>query len=285
MIGRTIYLWHKLTDMEHIEHASQEEINAVLRELAETAMAENYPGFAIEPFQRLGDILGLKRAADLALLQGEVLDPLKAYVSLKDEEGIARVVEISSKTKDTSMLDRVLNYTGLAEKISLKGEEFVSSRGFKRSPYFCIARTFNPASILTPNYDVGVSIAHGGLWSAYAFDFFGLPIIIAEAHRKGKGATFRWHDSPERIKDSRVLVLDKDAVTGRTLRRTVREIEKYSPKSLDLFFNHDPVGSNSLYGYARLDAVPKGFGKVFYPAAFDYMNYPKIFEKLKQRFG
>ena len=68
------------------------------------------------------------------------------------------------------------------------------------------------------------------------------------------------------------------------LRKVSSEIKKYSPKSLDLFLNHDPRESNSEWGYSVTSNVPQDFGKTFYPLMLDYSNFSQLYDKLRNRF-
>lgn len=105
---------------------------------------------------------------------------------------------------------------------------------YSRNGHFQAA--VNAASMLASQYDQGIGIANGGLWLAYVFSLYGLPTVNVDMKRALNGATYKQIEpfGEEEIKEKRVILFDNDVVTGRTLRRAVREICKFKPKGIDL---------------------------------------------------
>lgn len=264
--------------------ASKEAIDKLYAEMGKVALQEENPYLAIMAFKRLNDKKKLKEAGDLAMRKRCLFDACDAYRLINDEKSVEKIVEIASGNKDEFILENVMRGK-LIDNIYDDFRRFNRERGFEGSIAFDIPRTFNVAGNLAENYDLGVGIAKGGLFASYALDTMGLPIVLAEAHRTNGGATFKWIDSPENLKGKNVLVIDKDTVSGRTLRRTLKELRKYSPSSVDLFLNHDAIRSRSSWAYSHLESVPEDFGKIYTPIMFNYNNFPKIYKYLKNKFS
>lgn len=96
------------------------------------------------------------------------------------------------------------------------------------------------AGILKPDYDIGLALAADGLGLGFAFERTGLPVRVVKLGRRGNGARWEPIDKicEEELKGKKVLLFDNDAVTGRTLRRTVRELSVFSPGYVDLLLNY-----------------------------------------------
>jgi len=282
MYDQTLELAQELRQLKH-SHAPQHEITACLRKLGETAMHEENIYKAVEAFIELGDKQGLKQAADLGFQIEYGIDSLRAYELLEDEQGIKKHVQRASVERDKYTLRHALEYKGLSEKISQGFSEFRESKGYDESASFPVEETFNAAFQLARQYDYGIGIAKGGLYSAHAFSVFDLPVILAEAHRKGRGATFKWFDSPECIEGKDVIVFDKDAVTGKTLRRTIRELQEYSPNQVDIYFNHS-ANKNPISIRSLIENISQEFVNVWYPANLTYDNFYEAFMQLREKF-
>lgn len=115
---------------------------------------------------------------------------------------------------------------------------FASRMGNSRppSPTFALDEATVAARALHGQYDLGIELAADGLATGYIFNCYGLPTKAVQLTRKGRGATWRPLDVivDQDIRDKRLLLFEWDVVTGTTLKRTVRELERYSPKHMDL---------------------------------------------------
>lgn len=103
--------------------------------------------------------------------------------------------------------------------------------------------TFRAAQELSKSYDFGIGIAWGGVFSSFAFYSFGLPVSLVNMSRTGKGASWSPIDGIDyqKIHNKRVIVIENDAITGRTLRRAIREIGKFKPHSVDLLLHYENI--------------------------------------------
>lgn len=103
------------------------------------------------------------------------------------------------------------------------------------------------------DYDRGIALTMDGLWLGYFFNSVGLPVNVVEAKRKGLSAMFNPIDEIKRddIKNKRIILFDLDAVTGRTINRASKELEKFNPKYIDALLIH-PSTIVGVGNYKRL---------------------------------
>lgn len=165
--------------------------------------------------------------------------------------------------------------------------ERVGEARAQQMPSFEPEIAFAAAKQLAPQYDVGIAVAADGLWLGYFFQLAGLPVKAVKLARKGSGASWQPLDplNEEDMREKRVIVLENDVVTGRTLERTARELGTYTPSKLDLILIHQVTAihrrkSGTWFPYFRegvkvvqsdrneiyLDTraqVPKAFGQVY----------------------
>jgi len=116
------------------------------------------------------------------------------------------------------------------------------------------------AQILANEYDLGIELARDGLLLGYIFNLHGLPTKAVKLGRRGRGATWRPLEDimPEDLKNKKLIVFDNDAVTGRTLRRTVKELSKFAPAYMDLFLvmNYTPVSPKKYEDWRKRGYLP-----------------------------
>jgi len=199
------------------------------------------------------------------------------------ERCIAPLIRHRSDYGSTT-IDGLLIDHGIARVISSRFEEWEKAKGLRQASQQSITDTSNSAAHLVQQYDVSVPIAKGGLFAGYMFEQFGLPSIICEYHSKGRKKGFGWINSPEAIRDAKVLVLDKDCVSGRTLGAVLKEIRKYSPAVVDVCFNHNPLPTNS-YGIGTFSQnIPEGYRNRFYPNSFPLRDFPVVFQQAREIF-
>ena len=130
--------------------------------------------------------------------------------------------------------------------IKVDHKEFAEYCGKQGISSVCPAHQFSgfncaAAAECRRDYDLGVGIANGGMYASYMMHQAGLPVMTVEMKRKGRGAT--WQPKTfigEKLTGKKVLVIENDIVTGRTMRRAVREIMKYSPSEISACFMEGP---------------------------------------------
>ena len=91
------------------------------------------------------------------------------------------------------------------------------------------------AKDLRGSYDICVALAMDGLGFGFVFHEHGWPTKVVRLHRKGSGATYDEITpiSRQDIAGKRVVLLDNDMCTGRTMSRAVRELQAHKPECID----------------------------------------------------
>lgn len=123
--------------------------------------------------------------------------------------------------------------------------EYARRKGFDKAYFFNIIQTVHNLISLAQDYDVFLGVARGGLYSASVADLLQFPNALIEVHAHGrKRPVSKWIDPQPRqlLNGKRVLILDKDAVTGATIAEMVRQLEPFKPKAIGVYFNHGPRG-------------------------------------------
>lgn len=94
---------------------------------------------------------------------------------------------------------------------------------------------------LPKQYDLGIELARDGMWLGFMFSLYDFPIKTVKMSRNGDSAI--WQPigdlKEEDIKDKRLILLDNDVITGRTIKKAVEELGKYSPKFMDLLLIYE----------------------------------------------
>lgn len=97
------------------------------------------------------------------------------------------------------------------------------------------------AQTLKTQYDLGIALATDGLWLGYVFHAHGVPTKAVKLRRMGGGATWQPIDNitPQEVEGKRILLFDNDVVTGRTIKRAVKELNRFSPEYIDLLLVYE----------------------------------------------
>ncbi|HII39300.1 TPA: phosphoribosyltransferase [Candidatus Micrarchaeota archaeon] len=97
---------------------------------------------------------------------------------------------------------------------------------------------------------------HAGDYTRARAELYGMPTFVLDvsAHGRAKPSS-KWKDSIKRedVEGKRVLLFDKDAISGASVREALWRISKFKPKSVAIYFAHSP----SEYGIeTRLSSLP-----------------------------
>lgn len=158
---------------------------------------------------------------------------------------------------DTS-IDEVLLEAENQLKIAEMAKVYASQHGFAKINEFPIVRAFHDLSALSDSYDLVVPIAKGGLFSGAVADSLGLPTRVMEVHaHHRKRPTWRWIDPvrPEEFKGKRILLVDKDTVTGASVKLAVQQLRSLQPASIGVYLNNaeSPGIGSSKRGIALIE--------------------------------
>lgn len=145
---------------------------------------------------------------------------------------------------------------------------------------------------LSGSYDLVVAIAKGGLFSGGVADLVGLDVRVIEIHaHKRKNATFKFVDkiAPEDVAGKRILLLDKDVVTGDSIKEAVKRLAPYGPSAIGVYFNH-PTSKGMGFSSARAAKELETLGIIIHhpfntPAAPSLPVFYKIHEQLNTPLG
>lgn len=240
-------------------------LDALYRALGPIGLKARNAHLTIDAYTRLGSTEGVRHA--LAVYEDQRsgyldLDLLIAYRFLGDQAAIERLARNDPAAHRMGGLEADLVAGG--ESFTRRLISYVETLATERDlPIRCsdpdgIVLELTALYTLAREYDVGVALTTGGIASGMIAQAYGLPVIAARTKRQGRGATFAWCDDPEQVRGARVLVLEDDAITGKTLRRVSDEILAYQPRGLDLYL------ANDIRRVIRSDtaAVPRAFTRI-----------------------
>ena len=261
---------------------SRSEIRIARKELGRLALEERNPYLARETYEKLRNKKGIKQASELALELDQLYDAAKGFLSLEDLEGLKRTMDRAVITKDLPWIEHIMDYKDLESKIFEGFHKFFDKKRIETGPAYPLLENLNAAYSLAPNYDYGIGIAKGGTFSEYLFNLFGLKVLTAETHRKKSG--FIWYDSPEQLHGKKLIVFDKDAVTGKTLKRTLQQLKPFSPEFVDLYVNIN-ISTRPCSIRTIPEAIPNGFRNSFDPSKISKDKLVEMFETLLKKFN
>lgn len=238
---------------------------------------------AIYIFSDIHSCQKLRQVGDMALQAKDGMAALMAFSKLDDQPKLIKAVKLLCLDRDEGFEYWLVDFAMskfVEEALYESFRDFYLSYGFTKGNVvaFEFSQVFQAAYNLGSKYDLIIGNAKGGLCSAYAFYLLGFKTKLCETHRKGRGATFKWLDSVKEtdFAGKNILLLDKDIVSGRSLRRIVRELSIYPYAKLDVFFNW---GSS----HSRLRNVPSEINEAFYPEKLDYGNFYEVLEILASK--
>ena len=253
-----------------------------LMAIAESGLTCSRQDIALAIFETYGtqdDLRGL--VDDVLEKKSNVPEAVRASALLGDQDRLRRSVDLIIENHAPDYFTEAFS-PDQKQEIRNRYDSFKTETEFEcAGGGFELYEALNAAYELKDQYDVVVGVAKGGLYSSFVFDLIGIDMKLCEAHKKGEDeTTFEWHsDFLEDLEGKRVLVLDKDVRSGRSLTRVVDELQQYSPAKVGVFFNHNPdqqLGS-------LLQNVPDGISRnnVHYPGKMDYGNFYEALVELQ----
>jgi len=241
---------------------------------------------AVECYQKTGKSEKLRETAVNALEDGDagsLYEASRAYNILRDLEGVHSVIKAAI---GQGIAGEIENYLPdeLCTDFYAKLDGYCKRHGFDPCVKFPLAKSINAAFNLVPKYDLGIGVAKGGLYSSFLFSLFGLKTYTVEVHNhNGEGILKIENLAPEKLEGKRVLVLDKDVVSGNTLKLVAEALGKMRASAFDVFLSYNPVCESGASIGSVVKNVPKQFGNVFYPALFGYDRFVEALETLEEK--
>ncbi|MBI4896089.1 MAG: hypothetical protein HY832_00895 [Candidatus Aenigmarchaeota archaeon] len=281
---RTSRLRDRIKEKRERHLYQEEDLRNDLYRLGQVALEEGALYTAKKVYLELNDRDRVREVAERCLYENWLHDAVDAFLFLDDRNGIFRTIK---KADSIGLQDPwfQLQYIGekTTQRVIQSFKDWTTEQGFNYAVFFELGPTVNMAYHLENQYDVGIGIAKGGLFSSYIFQLSGLPIKIVESHRKGSEATFQWTTgtTPQEIEGKKLLVLDKDVRTGRTTGRVLKELQRYNPSAIDLALVHKPVPSDSSFG-TLVENIPDGYRSVYFPNNFYFQSFDKAVAQIER---
>lgn len=252
---------------------------------------ENNAYKAMRVFEVAQDFEGLRRVADCFLRERpDDLNLPRVLIDLEDHEGIRNLsnredieFEESTYIELFRSLDEPLH--DYIKKFLEENKTPVATGGINWGIDLIAIRN------LAQEYDIAVPIARGGLNQGAIARLWDMPTRIVDiaAHRR-KVARGRWVNpvSAEDFNGKRVLLFDKDAVTGASVRKAVSMLKKFQTESVGAYFTHKILRPGSI----GIGTITKGLPnelEIFSPKNAPMENagdvYVEAHEKLETLYG
>ncbi|MFA5993049.1 MAG: phosphoribosyltransferase [Candidatus Pacearchaeota archaeon] len=215
----------------------------------------------------------------------------QAFAYLKDLGNLVPILEDLRASSDSCLNELISRFIG-SRVVSRFGDEekrWISDRGFDGQKPGFVDRSLVMAHSIARNYDLGIGIAKGGLPLAYMFNLFGLDIRVVESHPRYNGRmrkipTFKAHDDISDIRGKRILVLENDTLSGKTLERVGSELVRYNPATIDVAFIYDPINPRTMGNGTRVDVIPRRiYRETYFPKDFSYNSLGEAVKELERR--
>ncbi len=246
---------------------------------------------AMRVFEAVQDFQGLRKIADVLLReQPDSFDLPRVLNDLEDQENIRNILNRGEVALRERAYERA--FDSLNEPLYEYIGRFLEENGALQATGM-INEGIDLVAIrnLAREYDIAVPIARGGLKQGAIAHFWGMPTrIIDIAAHKRKVPKGEWINpvAPEDFNGKRVLLFDKDAVTGSSVQKTVSMLEPFRIKSIGVYFTH-PVLEPGSDGIGTItDGLPKGL-KIFSPgnAPLEHAGdiYLEAHERLETLYG
>jgi|GEM_PF-1186706 len=201
-------------------------------------------------------------------------DGLRALVRIFDNEldydAFNALLELERYDDTLKILGRHLNdmefifsgnhpfVTEVERAASKHVKEYAKQLGYCTPTHFWLVPIARDLIRLSESYDVFVPIAKGGLYSGGVADLLGLRTIAMDvkAHeRKNPLSCFVSPFEPEDIRGKRVLILDKDVVSGASIREAARLLAQYEPAEIGVYLNWEVGDISSAEAAGEIEAT------------------------------
>lgn len=267
-----------------------------LKEIGENALTVEHNTYvALVAFRETNDFAGLRRIADFLLKErpDSTMDLPQALILLEDHEKIAELLNDPDNKLSKFVIGDFFDLLNpqLQEYITeyLKSNKTPVATGAINEGVDLIA-----IRNLAKKYDIAVPMARGGLYQGAMADFWGMPnrtIDVAAHNRKVPRAKWVHPVTEKDFAGKKVLLFDKDAVSGASVRKTVSMLEKFKPSEIGIYFTHKAAPPTQVISTGMLSMThglpPKV--KVYSPANPPLENagdiYMEAHERLETQYG
>jgi len=246
---------------------------------------------AMRTFEATQDFEGLRKVADYFLRERpDSFDLPRVLTDLEDHEGIRNLlnredIEFRKSTYEQSFesLNRPLH--DYIKNFLEENKTPVATGGVNQGIDLIAIRN------LAQEYDVAVPIARGGLNQGAIARLWEMPTRIVDiAAHKRKVPRGKWVNpiEPGDFNGKRVLLFDKDAVTGASVQKAVSMLKKFQTESIGAYFTHSVLEPGSIGIGTITRGLPQGL-EIFSPKNAPLKNagdtYLEAHEKLETLYG
>ena len=239
---------------------------------------------AIQAFKATQDFEELRKVTDYLLRERpDSFDLPYLLIDLEDHEGIRNLLNREDIKLPTYAYEELFE--------PLKEALWNYIENFLRENKISIATGIINQGIdliaiwnLVKEYDIAVPIARGGLNQGAIAHLWGMPTRILDIAAHGlKRARGKWVSSvsAEDFEGKRVLLFDKDAVTGASARKAVDMLKKYHPESIGIYFAY-PVLRPGTIGGVNTSGLPEGL-EIFSPHNASIKNAGEVYIEAHER--
>lgn len=219
---------------------------------------------AVEAFQKLHDFPMLKKIKDL-IPENKRTEYFFCYLSLLESLENYEEIESFIEKLDQEKIDGFFSFEDFRKAIYQKALSLPAKKGKE------LSGTTNNSDILAiyklaKEYDIAIAIANGGLFQGAIAAFLGMPLkVLAISAHNQQNIKTEWLDpiSREDLAGKRVLLFDKDVISGATVRSAFEIMRHFAVSKIGLYLSIRP--SSSPYGLgSHLESIPAGI-EVYYP--------------------
>jgi len=239
------------------------------------------PVFALIMFLKSGKKKEINELSEICLTQGETTSALMGFEATQNKGGILKGIQ--DRNLDNLILrGSLMNYIGrtLLKKEGKMFRKWKKEKGFNQRTGQFMPPVINMVYNLKDNYDLGISVAKGGLYLGFVFDLFGLPMKVVECHKRK--SYFKEIDKiiREDVEGKKILVLEDDINTGVTSKEIFCKINENNPLFVDISFAHDKPFT--LEEDTSVLLIPMGYRKAYSPNFFNYEKFDGAVELWKK---
>lgn len=247
---------------------------------------------AINAFMASNEFGEIRKIADQFINEQlhESYDLSRMLIWLEDYEGIQNLLNNTDDKNKEFILNKVANSTVssgiLGEPLIKYKDNFLRENGTPIATGGLNEVDLVAIHNLAKQYDIAVPIARGGLKQGAIAKLWEMPIKIVDiaAHNR-KVPRGKWIGSVSKndFANKRVLLFDKDAVSGSSIRKTVEMLSKFQPASIGVYFTHN-ITSKESPGFTRTEGLPQGL-EIFCPKNAPLQNAGDIYIEAHERLG
>jgi len=243
-------------------------------------------------FDAAQDFSGLRKVVEHLLEEyRNSIDVPKILNLLEDHEGIRDFLNTHSDLETYAYYEEAFEsvrnelYRYITEFWQKNGTS--AATGILNEGVDCIA-----LHNLAQDYDIAIPIACGGLKQGAVAHLLGIPTRIADIHAHNQPtAEGTWINSvtAEDFDGKKVLLLDKDAVSGATIQEAVDMLKEFKVKEIGVYFAHPILPPNATHEIGtNISGLLKDL-KIFAPRNVPMTNagdaYIETHEKLGTLYG